>query len=41
VPVVVTRENIKAEIFDAGITSAEEVCTGEYEAGCRELGILQ
>lgn len=41
VPVVVTRENIKAEIFDAGITTAAEVCTGEYEAGCRELGILQ
>jgi D-xylose transport system substrate-binding protein len=41
VPVVVTRENIKAEIFDSGIASADTVCTGEYEAGCRELGILQ
>lgn len=41
VPVVVTRENIKAEIFDSGITSPDEVCTGEYEAGCRELGIIE
>jgi D-xylose transport system substrate-binding protein len=41
VPAVVTRENIKAEIFDKGIQTPEEVCTGEYEAGCRELGIIQ
>lgn len=40
VPAVVTRENIKAEIFDEGIQTPEEVCTGEYEAPCRELGIL-
>ena len=40
VPAVVTRENIKAEIFDKGIQTPEEVCTGEYEAPCRELGIL-
>lgn len=40
VPVVVTRENIKSEIFDAGVQSAETVCTGEYEAACREIGIL-
>src|SRR5690606_29550306 len=40
VPAVVTRENIKAEIFDKRIQTPEEVCTGEYEAPCRELGIL-
>ncbi len=40
VPVVVTKENIKAEIFDKGIQTSEEICTGEYEAPCRELGIL-
>jgi D-xylose transport system substrate-binding protein len=40
VPTVVTRENIKAEIFDKGIASPAEICTGEYEAGCKELGIL-
>ncbi len=38
-PAVVTRENIKAEIFDAGIQTAADVCTGEYAAGCSELGI--
>ncbi|RMC34349.1 sugar ABC transporter substrate-binding protein [Paracoccus alkanivorans] len=41
VPAVVTRENIKAEIFDKGIQTPEEVCTGDYAEGCRELGILQ
>lgn len=40
VPAVVTKENIKAEIFDKGIQTPEEVCTGEYEAPCKELGIL-
>lgn len=40
VPAVVTRENIKAEIFDSGIQSAEEVCTGEYVEPCKELGIM-
>lgn len=39
VPAVVTRENIKAEIFDSGIQSAEEVCTAEYADACAELGI--
>ncbi|MCB1351158.1 MAG: sugar ABC transporter substrate-binding protein [Rhodobacteraceae bacterium] len=41
VPAVVTRENIKAEIFDKGIQAAGEVCTGEYAAPCQELGIVQ
>ncbi|SIS85060.1 monosaccharide ABC transporter substrate-binding protein, CUT2 family [Paracoccus saliphilus] len=41
VPAVVTRENIKSEIFDKGIQTPEEVCTGDYAEGCRELGILQ
>ncbi|MEO3434639.1 sugar ABC transporter substrate-binding protein [Inquilinus sp. CAU 1745] len=39
VPVVVTRENIKEEIFDTGIASAEDICTGRYAEGCAELGI--
>ena len=39
VPAVVTRENIKAEIFDKGIATAAEVCTGRYADGCKELGI--
>lgn len=39
VPAVVTRENIKAEIFDTGIQSAAEVCTAEYAEACAALGI--
>ncbi len=39
VPEVVTRENIKALVFDTGIQSAADVCTGEYAAGCADLGI--
>jgi D-xylose transport system substrate-binding protein len=39
VPAVVTRENIKAEVFDKGINTAAEVCTGRYADGCAELGI--
>ena len=39
IPVVVTRENIKAEIFDKGLNTAAEVCTGRYAEGCAELGI--
>jgi D-xylose transport system substrate-binding protein len=41
VPAVVTAENIKAEIFDKGIATAEEICTGEYAEGCKALGITQ
>ncbi|TKD15745.1 sugar ABC transporter substrate-binding protein [Rhodobacter capsulatus] len=39
VPAVVTRENIKAEIFDKGIQTAAEICTGDYAEGCKALGI--
>ncbi|MCX2724518.1 sugar ABC transporter substrate-binding protein [Roseibium sp. DSM 29163] len=39
VPAVVTRENLKAEIIDKGIQTAEELCTGRYAEGCKELGI--
>lgn len=41
VPAVVTQENIKAEIFDAGIQSPDEVCTGEYVEPCKALGIIE
>lgn len=41
VPAVVTAENIKAEIFDKGIQTPEEVCTGEYAEGCKALGITK
>jgi D-xylose transport system substrate-binding protein len=39
VPAVVTQENIKAEIFDAGIQTAAAVCTAEYADDCAALGI--
>lgn len=39
VPAVITAENIKAEIFDKGIQTPAQVCTGEYAEGCKELGI--
>lgn len=38
-PTVVTRENVKEIIFDSNFYGPEEVCTGEFEAGCEELGI--
>jgi D-xylose transport system substrate-binding protein len=38
-PAVVTAENIKAEIFDSGIQTSAEVCTGEYAEPCAALGI--
>ena len=38
-PAVVTKENIKAEIFDKKINTAAEVCTGRYKEGCDALGI--
>jgi len=41
VPAVVTAENIKAEIFDKGINTPEEICTGEYADSCKALGITQ
>lgn len=41
VPAVVTKENIKAEIFDKGVQTYDQVCTGEYAAGCAALGIAK
>lgn len=41
VPAVVTQNNIKELIFDAGIQSAEEVCTGEYAKACATQGITE
>jgi len=41
VPEVVTRENIVEVIFEGGVNTPEEICTGEFVAGCRELGIIE
>ena len=40
VPVIVTRKNIKAEIFDKGLQTPAQVCTGEYVKPCKELRIM-
>ncbi|RJG41296.1 sugar ABC transporter substrate-binding protein [Mesorhizobium sp. DCY119] len=39
VPAVVTAENLKAEIIDKKIATAEELCSGRYAEGCKKLGI--
>jgi len=38
-PTVVTKENVKEIIFDSGIYTVDQVCTGDYAAACTELGI--
>lgn len=39
VPTVVTQLNVKEEIFDTGIYTVDEVCTGVYVDACTALGI--
>lgn len=39
VPAVVTAENLKAEIIDKGIVSADVLCVDRYAEGCKTLGI--
>lgn len=41
VPTVITRENLKSEIVDAGLVPAEVLCVDRYAQGCRELGIIE
>lgn len=41
VPVVVTQDNLKAEIIDKKIATPEQLCTGRYADGCKKLGITQ
>ena len=41
VPVVVTQENLKAEIIDKKIATAEQLCVDRYAEGCKKLGITQ
>ena len=38
-PTLVTQDNLKAEIVDKNITPASELCTSEYAAACKKLGI--
>jgi D-xylose transport system substrate-binding protein len=39
VPTVVTKENVKKEMFDSGLMKASDVCTSAYKAQCDKLGI--
>jgi D-xylose transport system substrate-binding protein len=39
-PAVVTAENLKAEIIDKKINTAEELCVDRYIEGCKKLGII-
>ncbi|WP_409188160.1 sugar ABC transporter substrate-binding protein [Bradyrhizobium sp. RDM4] len=41
IPAVVTQQNLKAEIIDKKIQTADQLCTGRYAAGCKKLGITQ
>ena len=38
-PTLVTAENLKAEIIDKKINTVAELCTTEYAAACKKLGI--
>jgi D-xylose transport system substrate-binding protein len=38
-PTLVTAENLKAEIIDKKINTAADLCTKEYAAACKKLGI--
>jgi D-xylose transport system substrate-binding protein len=40
VPAVVTSENLKAEIIDKKINTAEQLCVDRYVEGCKKLGII-
>ncbi|ENS98577.1 hypothetical protein B989_02846 [Brucella sp. 56/94] len=39
VPVVVTAENLKAEIIDKKVVPAATLCVDRYAEGCKKLGI--
>jgi D-xylose transport system substrate-binding protein len=38
-PILVTQENLKAEIIDKNINKPSDLCTKEYAAACQKLGI--
>ena len=38
-PTLVTADNLKKEIIDTKIASADDLCTGRYAAGCNRLGL--
>jgi D-xylose transport system substrate-binding protein len=38
-PTVITKANLRAEVLDAGLYTAEELCTGKYAGVCSAAGI--
>ena len=38
-PVAVTKDNVKDTVVNDGFVTAAELCTGAYEAACKEAGI--
>ncbi len=38
-PILVTQDEVKAEIIDKKVNTAAELCTSEYAAACQKLGI--
>jgi D-xylose transport system substrate-binding protein len=40
VPAVITAQNLKAEIIDKKINTAEQLCSGRYAEGCKKLGMI-
>jgi D-xylose transport system substrate-binding protein len=39
--VPVTTSNLKEVVIDSGVVEPEELCSGRFAAGCRELGITE
>jgi hypothetical protein len=37
-PVWITQDNVK-DVFDAGYTTVDKVCTGSFAADCQKLGL--
>lgn len=38
-PVVVTKDNVKTDIVDAGLYTVDEVCTADYADACKAAGL--
>ena len=38
-PAVITQKNLKADVVDKGIATADQLCSGRYADGCKKLGI--
>ncbi len=38
-PVVVTKDNVKANIIDTGLYTVDEVCTADYADACKAAGL--